>query len=1478
MIGAMCSMEKCRTLINYLPSDHRQITFYNLTDEVSNLKDFYIYDFHRMKLFKTSQEYFRKKVLSLEKSHALKFLSDRHNKFVIYKHREYNGEFLLFDVIGGSINLGSAVASKFSSLLNLIKGISGTMHNMAEGIRDPSFTPWLIDMLKFLTDVLDPYWSFKKLFLNLVSLYTLGVRLLNWKADHFQESLFDSFSFLDLAAAFSLVGIPSRVVEILRSFSLLTGKRMLETSTVLELATNFIDIVVSILNFFFVKTHFQFFRKASDLLNTAFSFINNYRLVKELDEIFSTFNKDPQIVFDLNYRTRVLDFEERTKGCISFMDYVSNDQNRRTKIVYDSFCLNILKYVKTFTISSRQEPLCFVIEGKAGKGKSLLMNRLVDVLKHQNRSVYVHSTPPVGVGKDFYDDYQNQEIFIMDDVGQQGKSQWRTLINFISPVKYPLECAKAELKNTKFLNSKIVIMTTNNFRNLHSFTDKDGIGDTSALFRRAHVLHMPERSKASYWKYDYTLENPAWKNEFLLPHKLGQEMVCTLESRDNESVLKWAYKIIKVTEMEQERHLEELLLTPDQIQEVVDDVDNDLKNFDLKRIMLECGHSRFKPESGNPGMMNLEPTNRYMTPATLGNAIRNSDPVIKRFFIRNLVEDGTWMVLDELVRYAIRELKDLFDFVIDEAKAILTMWAGGVNSLVRSSKLIMSVCVGVMTLVSFNMVYKMLIGKRKELGVKEAVKEWSEIKFSSESFTETRNKYDDDYLKKARSNFRFFGIEGKFENSVIKTTYVQGVVSGKRCLLPYHALGFDNVVTVYKSYIHYEDDTRELDRTRVKILKVFSDLDLAVVEFENMNVPLYPKANGLFKEEFVKSSNCVNGLAQNLYFVNSVNIVEFVLGGNINFNSSTIQYRTVHREYEHKVRDGLVYPISSQGLCGSLILSTYSGWHGVHIAGNGNDGFAIMPKKEVRREISDLMLEGRESAILINQDKDLEGMSGARLKYETGKIELSYPIKKTNLVPTALHRDYCESMRKIMEEENVGSKVPPNFSSFGDPRKTLEKLSLKSFKNQGNVDREELDFARDVVETLFTEFDDLSHEETVFGSKDMSPLDKHTANGYGWMNNKENYFDYKEKTTTDEFMERIRVFEEKCNDDNVDIEDLLAKESFKDELRAEEKADSPRTFRVLPLHHTYFLKKCTGNLAKHFKKNMWKNGMAIGLNPYKDWDRLARLLLTYALLFDIDFSKWDGSMPALLQLVINDLILKYYKGKHRKVLEVILNSIVKGYVLVGDALWSTTHGMPSGTWLTLIINSLVNKMISAMALYRSMKKVGRKATIKDFSRLLDWTCGDDKLCGAPQGYEQYFNAFTVQEIAMDLGMTCTDGQKNEIKEPGVPFEKIVFLKRNFRNRNGKYVGTLDKTTILNTLQYFDRTKDYDVVMLGKSVAMQIEAELHGTPFRIRLLNLINSVIPTNVEFSLSRIEDILESDEGYHYVLGLLGKNYKLTL
>jgi hypothetical protein len=117
------------------------------------------------------------------------------------------------------------------------------------------------------------------------------------------------------------------------------------------------------------------------------------------------------------------------------------------------------------------------------------------VISASGQTCYSHLVKATTDGKDWYDSYNNEQIFFMDDVGQQGISQWRTIINMVSSVKMPLECADASLKDTKFFNSPTIMVTTNMFQHLQGLTKQDCISDIKALWRRGYVFDFSRATR-----------------------------------------------------------------------------------------------------------------------------------------------------------------------------------------------------------------------------------------------------------------------------------------------------------------------------------------------------------------------------------------------------------------------------------------------------------------------------------------------------------------------------------------------------------------------------------------------------------------------------------------------------------------------------------------------------------------------------------------------------------------------------------------------------------------------------------------------------------------------------------------------------------------------------------------------------------------------------------------------------------------------
>ena len=81
-------------------------------------------------------------------------------------------------------------------------------------------------------------------------------------------------------------------------------------------------------------------------------------------------------------------------------------------------------------------------------------------------------------------------------------------------------------------------------------------------------------------------------------------------------------------------------------------------------------------------------------------------------------------------------------------------------------------------------------------------------------------------------------------------------------------------------------------------------------------------------------------------------------------------------------------------------------------------------------------------------------------------------------------------------------------------------------------------------------------------------------------------------------------------------------------------------------------------------------------------------------------------------------------------------------------------------------------------------------------------------------------------------------------------------------------------TLVNTLQWYDSTKEYDVVMEGKAVVLQIEAYLHSREM-LYLFQKLMREYPWYREFSEMRILNIMDdSDTLFAYVKEVLDKKY----
>lgn len=286
------------------------------------------------------------------------------------------------------------------------------------------------------------------------------------------------------AALFLSSVLPPQLLSIVRNFTSFTHLKILDDSswiyeiisTILQLPCSIASLLIpdslsckeSILNFL------NYFNLTCPF--SEFSIIQNKFIT-----LHTQYAKEPrlagepsfQIEFD-NLYAKYIPLKERILQCKKELpSYSINTDKQITQLKTKIF------YTQNNT---RQEPVCIVFAGGAGTGKTTCMNKLVKAFAINN-SVYVHA---VADEKDFYDCYDNEDVFVTDDTGQKGTYQWANFINMISSTKFPLNCAAAHLKNTKTFTSKLMLTTTNEIN--PTLTPDCGISNIHALHRRLVLI------------------------------------------------------------------------------------------------------------------------------------------------------------------------------------------------------------------------------------------------------------------------------------------------------------------------------------------------------------------------------------------------------------------------------------------------------------------------------------------------------------------------------------------------------------------------------------------------------------------------------------------------------------------------------------------------------------------------------------------------------------------------------------------------------------------------------------------------------------------------------------------------------------------------------------------------------------------------------------------------------------------------------
>lgn len=1438
--------------------------------------------------------------------------------------------------------------SIFDSFSDGLKGIknsinfaSATIKNV-KGMFSHNGYILFLELVNMILNIREGYFTPTKIVSVVISIYTMYTRA---KQTFTPQSLPD-FTFDIASVIFSIIGLPHDVVKIIKDYAALTGKRLFSSNTILtvilsvyQLFKYFLTFITSYLSE--TESNVYYAGYAAYILDLAFGGIVCYDKIKRVTDMNLAYSSHPEVILQPEFRENVIKLDEETKDAI-FMQYVSNHENKFFKSAWDAFQNNLVKYVKNFTTSSKIEPICFVFEGAPGSGKSVLMNNFVEVLRKMNKSVYIHTIPPTDAGKDFYDDYENQDVFVMDDIGQQGKSQWRTIINFVSPVKYPLECANAAKKNTKFFNSKIILCTTNGFMKLHGFTSKDCIAEPEALFRRCHVIKVEKGTtqeftqNLTYYKFDHLAPKPEWISKFLY-HNGNITLPTKLENLNKIDALRYIRQLLGSVEKNEDANRKTVSITDNELNDIMNDRVYNPQSFSnilsfLKGLYVEWDvntihiFNEWIKSLLAPLKSIMESTLKYIKELITGSPY---DTEVTKILKARLPEDvlGKRNVYREnYKRLSLKYHPDKYDpsvhTTLTRAEAALVFVVVAMaNAHYDDQETFYFNMEAIYNDPTSHRFYEHLYehaGPRhheyflatyafSKILISGIPKLWNESSsstkfcvvymsvyaacmlsvvlatwFGSEPSekTETFEKYtcskikENSFLPQTHIDISIAKYL-KFAKISNGSDYVQTlhvIVSGDRFMTNQHISFHRGIISLYNSFEHYKNDNPVVENIEFNTIASFSSCDLQVCKLKNFH-PFFPKATPLFRSRDVTPT---------LMLQTSLGKIDLLFHKNVFKNEYAVEYTGYNKKnYYHEIDSGLITPVQSEGLCGSFVFNTHGDIIAVHSAGDGQSGFCVIPSATIAEEIRNHMFGSHKALDLDIDIRVKPNFSGTRLVYPKGAIDVSYVNGSTKIVPSPFHISHDKEWEGLIEnvkDFNEPIVVPTTIDHRGPPvilkpAEKLKEISQKSFANQGTVTFAELDFIKECIRTFMPKekYIDVDDMECAFGDDDLARLNPDSSNGYGHPNKKA-YFDFETKTISPDFLKECRDFECRVKSDDIEFKDFLTKEVFKvDELRNNEKRMTPRTIRVMPIINIFYSKKIFGNLAKFIKSTRTFNGIGYGFNPYLDMDRVYKNLRDKSLTGDLDAAKWDGTLVALIMEAIIEVMFEQYDGKYKYMESYIVKSIVRTFVLIADELYATTHGLPSGTWLTLLLNSLYNRALDALVLFRKHPK----PTVKLFHDIYAEVTGDDKVFGIPKHLEKYVNLLTYKEVFESLGMKCTNGDKTEITQPSQALEKMTYLKRHFRFHPvlQRYVGPLSLNTILSIPQWIDKSSDYHSAMNGKMRACQIESYLHSPMLFRMVTKIFNDKMGYDHKlFNEEEVIGILNSPDGFTETLKLHGK------
>lgn len=310
----------------------------------------------------------------------------------------------------------------------------------------------------------------------------------------------------------------------------------------------------------------------------------------------------------------------------------------------------------------------------------------------------------------------------------------------------------------------------------------------------------------------------------------------------------------------------------------------------------------------------------------------------------------------------------------------------------------------------------------------------------------------------------------------------------------------------------------------------------------------------------------------------------------------------------------------------------------------------------------------------------------------------------------------------------------------------------------------------------------------------------------------------------------------------------LCTDFLKDELRPLHKVESVST-RVIsgtPLDYTIAVRMYFGAFMAAMFDTYVTNGMAPGINHYKEWFMIAESLNEVGdAVFDGDFSRFDSSEMPWVHMPLLDYVNRWYRHMNPswtpqddKVRQVLWMDLVHSRHITGFGnslkyIVQWNKSLPSGHPLTTVVNSMYS-LVTLTGCYVHI--TGDTKCMWEKVRFV--TFGDDNVNSVCDDLKDEFNQVTVAKAMKEVfDLTYTAGDKTGEFVPYKTIGEVTFLKRSFlrddderglisRRVNIGWVAPLAKESFLYEPYWYKSSRDPSSDMTTRIEHCMCEMALH----------------------------------------------------